>query len=75
MADIEEISRIADLVERGRETGRRELMGYAWKLRSFAMVVKVVYIYPKLVGEMRGSQPPGISTASSGGEAPRPSPA
>ncbi|AET32537.1 hypothetical protein [Pyrobaculum ferrireducens] len=67
IADAEEINRMADLMEtEGREAGRRELVEYSWKLRFFAMVVKVVYIYPKLVRKPRGPQPRGMSTASSG---------
>ncbi|MEM1609117.1 MAG: hypothetical protein QXG81_07595, partial [Ignisphaera sp.] len=49
MADIYELEEIADLIEKeGYESKRRELIDYAWKLRYFAMVAKVVFIYPKL---------------------------
>jgi len=49
MADIEEMERIADLIEmEGFESGRKDLKQYAWKLRYFAMIAKVVFVYPKL---------------------------
>jgi DNA repair exonuclease SbcCD ATPase subunit len=49
MADIEEMERIADLIEKeGYESNRRDLKQYAWKLRYYAMIAKVVFIYPKL---------------------------
>ncbi|BDR91643.1 tropomyosin [Vulcanisaeta souniana] len=49
MADIEQLNDIADLIEKeGFETKRRDLIEYAWKLRYYAMVAKVVFVYPKL---------------------------
>ncbi|WP_054854994.1 hypothetical protein [Vulcanisaeta sp. JCM 16161] len=49
MADIEQMNEIADLIEKeGFETKRRDLIEYAWKLRYYAMVAKVVFVYPKL---------------------------
>lgn len=49
MADIYEMEEIADLIEKeGQESKRRDLIDYAWKLRYFAMVAKVVFVYPKL---------------------------
>ncbi|MDK6028105.1 hypothetical protein QPL79_01840 [Ignisphaera sp. 4213-co] len=50
MADIEELFRIADLIEmEGFESNRRDLKEYAWRLRFYAMIVRAVYIYPKIV--------------------------
>jgi hypothetical protein len=49
IGDTEELENIADLIEKeGFETERRDLMRYAWMLRYYAMVVRAVYIYPKL---------------------------
>jgi len=49
MADIEELGNIADLIEKeGFETQRKDLQRYSWLLRYYAMVVRAVYIYPKL---------------------------
>lgn len=49
MADIEQMNEIADLIEKeGFETKRRDLIEYAWKLRYYAMIAKVVFVYPKL---------------------------
>lgn len=49
MADIEQLNDIADLIEKeGFEANRRDLIEYAWKLRYYAMVAKVVFVYPKL---------------------------
>jgi len=50
MADIEEMNSMSDPVEKeGWETNRRDLLEYASKLRFYAMVAKVVFIYPKLL--------------------------
>ncbi|MEM4969815.1 MAG: hypothetical protein QXE01_01025 [Sulfolobales archaeon] len=50
MADIEEMNSMADLIEKeGWETNRRDLLEYASKLRFYAMIAKVVFIYPKLL--------------------------
>ena len=49
MADIDEMNKIADLIEKeGRASNREDLIDYSYKLRFYAMIAKVVYIYPKL---------------------------
>ncbi len=49
MADISELEKIADLMEReGLEAGRRDLVDYSYKLRFLAMLIRVAVIYPKL---------------------------
>jgi hypothetical protein len=49
MADIDEMNKIADLIEKeGRTSNREDLIDYSYKLRFYAMIAKVVYIYPKL---------------------------
>jgi hypothetical protein len=49
MTDVEEFNRIADLMEmEGRESSDKRLVDYAYKLRLFALVVKVIVIYPKI---------------------------
>ena len=54
MADIEEMNQIADLIEKeGTETNRKDLIDYAWKLRFYAMIAKVVFIYPKLIRQQQ----------------------
>ena len=50
MEDVEAFNEIADLIEKeGVERNDRRLIDYAYKLRLFALVVKVVIVYPKLV--------------------------
>ena len=57
MADIEEMNQIADLIEKeGTETNRKDLIDYAWKLRFYAMIAKVVFIYPKLIKQQQQQQ-------------------
>ena len=57
MADIEEMNQIADLIEmEGKETNRKDLIDYAWKLRFYAMIAKVVFIYPKLIKQQQQQQ-------------------
>jgi hypothetical protein len=49
LADIRELDRIADLIwNEGYESGRMDLREYAMKLKLYVMMVKVVFIYPKL---------------------------
>jgi hypothetical protein len=49
MADVEELFKAAELVEKeGFESGREDLKDYAWRLRFYAMLVRAVYIYPKI---------------------------
>jgi hypothetical protein len=50
MEDVEAFNEIADLIEReGIERNDKRLIEYAYKLRLFALVVKVAVVYPKLV--------------------------
>ena len=57
MADIKEMNQIADLIEmEGKETNRKDLIDYAWKLRFYAMIAKVVFIYPKLIKQQQQQQ-------------------
>ncbi|MFZ8793066.1 MAG: hypothetical protein ACO2O2_04130 [Acidilobaceae archaeon] len=49
LADLRELDRIADLIwNEGYESGRVDLREYAMKLKLYVMMVKVVFIYPKL---------------------------
>jgi len=49
LADLRELDRIADLIwNEGYESGRMDLREYAMKLKLYVMMVKVVFIYPKL---------------------------
>jgi hypothetical protein len=49
MEDVEAFNEIADLIEKeGVEASDKKLIDYAYKLRLFALVVKVVIVYPKL---------------------------
>jgi hypothetical protein len=49
MEDVEAFNEIADLIEReGIERNDKRLIDYAYKLRLFALLVKVVIVYPKL---------------------------
>ena len=49
LADLRELDRIADLIwNEGYESGRVDLREYAMKLKLYVMMVKVVFVYPKL---------------------------
>ena len=49
--DIEQMYEIADLIEKeGRESKRKDLIEYSHKLRFFALVAKVIFVYPKILG-------------------------
>jgi hypothetical protein len=49
LADLRELDRIADLIwNEGYESSRVDLREYAMKLKLYVMMVKVVFIYPKL---------------------------
>lgn len=49
LSDLEELRKIADLIWReGYESGREDLREYGMKLYLYTMLVKVVFIYPKL---------------------------
>jgi hypothetical protein len=49
MEDVEAFNEIADLIEReGIERNDKRLIDYAYKLRLFALLVKVIIVYPKL---------------------------
>ena len=49
LEDIKELERIADIMEDGyMVSGRKELIDYAAKLRVAALVLKVVFVEPKM---------------------------
>jgi hypothetical protein len=49
--DIEQMYEIADLIEKeGIESKRKDLIEYSHKLRFFALVAKVIFVYPKILG-------------------------
>ncbi len=49
LSDLDELNRIADLIwNEGYESGRMDLREYGMKLKLYVMIVKVVFIYPKL---------------------------